>query len=114
MWLVVRTIHGLQRHSLGEGFTETATRATRYHGLQLREIGNHRRERLVRLFLHADEKPHLLPVVVLARLVHENEINTAEGGGRSPANLAVGAWSFILQHTLDGVNAHVLHALAVR
>ena len=82
-----------------------------YNRLQLLEVGDDSAERRVRLLLNTCKEALPLFVVILAALVHEDEVDTPQGRRWSPADLLILARALILQHALEGINPNVLDTI---
>ena len=83
----------------------------RSDGLQWLEIGDRHDIREVRLLHHGLHEAHALRVVILAGLAQQDDIDTAQSRRRSPLDPPVRACALLPQHTMNGINLHVLDTI---
>ena len=83
----------------------------RHDGLQLLEIGDRHDIREVGLLRHRLHEAHPLPVVVLAGLVDQDEVDAAQGRGRCPLDLLVCTLALIPQDAVDGIDLYVFDTI---
>ena len=84
------------------------------HGLQLAEVCHRDNIREMGLLRRRLQEAHPFPVTMLARLVHQDEIDAPQSRRRSPAHLLVNARAFIPQCTVDRVHLNGLDAIMLR
>ena len=111
--LVGGAIHGIEVHAR-PGFQHRPAMPARCYGLQLLEVGNRHDIREVRLLHHGLHEAHPLRIVILAGLVKQDDINTAQNRRRRPLDLLVRASALVPQHAVNGINLDALDTIHLR
>ena len=81
--------------------------------LELLKVGDRQDIREVRLLRDALHEAPPLPVVILAGLVDQDDVNTTKRRRRCPLHLLVRAFPLIPQNSVNGINLDVLDTLHV-
>ena len=68
----------------------------------------------MRLLSDTLQESNPLLVVVLTGLIHQDEVNTAQGRRRGPSDLAICAFPLIAQYTVYRINLYVLDTVHLR
>ena len=90
MLLIAVAIHSVQDNGL-HPFAELLAQPTRYHRLKLLKVSDDTYEGGVGLLLHSCEEALPLPVLVLAGLVHEDQVDTPQRRWRGPPDFRISA-----------------------